>query len=272
MQNYKIDNLISIQSDNLKLINGLELIKARQSLGSLAAYDDFKSKEMLQFRKIFCHELDITITGCELFPGQLLTPINETVELPDNIFKLLITYYSEIYGDENTEFISMKDLINRNLQNDTTNRYRVVIPIINQCGRIRLAAEIFGSMLSPRYNKNSYVLAKFIQRDNSVDMYPGQVQYYFEHTLQLPTGYKTHRLAYIKWYKYHQVRFHYRIENDDRSVNIELWENNKFFELSRDNIIPIHNIYSQFVPTKITVGKNNKTYMAVIPINRQFHV
>ena len=108
--------------------------------------------------------------------------------------------------------------------------------------------------------------------------YSYYIQYYFEHTLQLSTGYKIHRLAYIKWYQPvndHRVRFHCRIENDDRSVNIELWENNKFFDLSRDNIIPIHNIYSRFVPANFTIGKKStsrKTYMAVIPINRQFHV
>src|SRR5437868_13408000 len=40
-----------------------------------------------------------------------------------------------------------------------------------------------------------------------------------------------------------------------------------------DSIIPIHNIYSQFVPSEFVVGTRiPKTYMAVTPINRQFYL
>ena len=93
--------------------------------------------------------------------------------------------------------------------------------------------------------------------------------------MRLPTGVKTHRLAYVKWYLPDRSRFHCRIEEDYRSVNIELWNNDEFYNLSRDSIIPIHNIYSRFVPANFIIGKkraNSKTYMAVIPINRQFHL
>lgn len=278
MQNFRIDNLISIQSDNQKLIAGLKLIKARPTTGSLAAYDGFNSEELLRFRKMFCHELDDTITGSELFPGELLNPIKYKVDLPADLYNQLITYYNEAYNDMGVEFISMNDLIERGLQNDSTNRHIIVQPIINQCGRIRVAAEIFGSKSTPRYAKNSYILAKFIQDNNSIELFPGQVQYYFEHTLRLPSGECTHRLAYVKWYRPaddHRTRFHCRIErNDDSSVNIELWNPVDFHELSRDSIIPIHNIYCRFVRAKFIIGKRNnrETYMAVIPINRQFHL
>src|ERR1044072_228963 len=69
MQNYKIDNLVSIQQNNQKLIDGLELIKPRQTSGSLAAYDGFESEELLRFRKTFCHELEDTITGSQCCHG-----------------------------------------------------------------------------------------------------------------------------------------------------------------------------------------------------------
>ena len=77
MQNYKIDNLVSIQQNNQNLIDGLELIKSRQTSGSLAAYDGFESEELLQFRKMFCHELENTITNSKSFSGEILIPINE---------------------------------------------------------------------------------------------------------------------------------------------------------------------------------------------------
>ena len=44
---------------------------------------------------------------------------------------------------------------------------------IDQCGRIRVAAEIFGSVLAPRYKKNSHILAKFIQSNNLIELFPG---------------------------------------------------------------------------------------------------
>jgi hypothetical protein len=97
--------------------------------------------------------------------------------------------------------------------------------------------------------------------------------------VKIRSSIKTHRLAYVKWYRSvgnDRTRFHCRIEEEDyQSVNIELWKNDEFFDLSRDSIIPIHNIYSRFVPANFIIGKkraNSKTYMAVIPINRQFHL
>src|SRR5688572_30203061 len=116
MHNCRINDLVSIQSDNQKLIDALELIKSRPTMGSLAAYDDFDSKESLQFRKMFLHKLDDMITESELFPGELLKPTHKRVDLPDAILELLITYYNEVYSDEmGLEFISMNDLIERNL-------------------------------------------------------------------------------------------------------------------------------------------------------------
>ena len=40
--------------------------------------------------------LDITITGSEDFPGEMLTPRNDRVSLPDDIYELLVLYYNEI--------------------------------------------------------------------------------------------------------------------------------------------------------------------------------
>lgn len=176
----------------------------------------------------------------------------------------------------NVEFGTMADLIKKSL---SENSYIVVQPTINQCGRIRVGAEIFGSALAPRYKKSSHILAKFTQDNESTELFPGMVQFYFEHVLRLPTiGERTHRLAYVKWYlpaENHQTRFYCKAEkDDDNSINIELWKLGEFYSLSRDSIIPIHNIYSRFIPAKFTIGKTNsrKTYMAVIPINRKFHL
>jgi hypothetical protein len=85
-----------------------------------------------------------------------------------------------------------------------------------------------------------------------------------------------YQLAFVNWYLWtpsEKTRFHCRIGNrDDKRCNIELWKYD-FHKLFRGVIISIHNIYSQFLPSKFTVEiRNPTTYMAVIPINRQFHL
>jgi len=64
-----------------------------------------------------------------------------------------------------------------------------------------------------------------------------------------------------------------KIKNNDLSCNVELWEQD-FYELSRNCIIPIHQIYSQFVASTYTIDikKNPKTYMTVIPLHRKYNL
>jgi hypothetical protein len=122
--------------------------------------------------------------------------------------------------------------------------------------------------------KNANVLANFIQDNETTDLFPGQVQYYFEHTMRISGDLKTHRLVFVKWYKpapNQQTRFYTKID-DEKSSNIELWRN-EFYDIARDCIIPVHYLYSRFVSTKFVIGKKNPiAYNAVIPINRQFHL
>lgn len=70
MQNYKIDNLVSIQQNNQNLIDGLELIKPRQTSGSLAAYDGFESEELLRFRKMFVMNWRIQLLAVNRFQAK----------------------------------------------------------------------------------------------------------------------------------------------------------------------------------------------------------
>ncbi len=70
MQNYKIDNLVSIQQNNQNLIDGLELIKPRQTSGSLAAYDGFESEELLRFRKMFVMNWRIQLPAVNRFQAK----------------------------------------------------------------------------------------------------------------------------------------------------------------------------------------------------------
>ncbi|GBC52241.2 hypothetical protein GLOIN_2v1484835 [Rhizophagus irregularis DAOM 181602=DAOM 197198] len=100
---------------------------------------------------------------------------------------------------------------------NSENQPIVVSPNVSQFGHIQIATEIFGSALAPRYQRSSYITSKFIQDDESVDIFPRQVQFYFEHTVPLPTGAKTltcfYKMVYVGTEE--KKRFHCRIDNED---------------------------------------------------------
>jgi hypothetical protein len=53
-------------------------------------------------------------------------------------------------------------------------------------------AEIFGLAIALQYLKNTNILAKFIQDNKTTDIFPGQIQYYFEYTMRISGELKTH--------------------------------------------------------------------------------
>ncbi|GBC48616.2 hypothetical protein RIR_v02004224500 [Rhizophagus irregularis DAOM 181602=DAOM 197198] len=114
--------------------------------------------------------------------------------------------------------------------------------VIDQHARLQIGAEIFGSMISGHQEKNVTILAKWkASNDDSVDIYPGDVQYYFEHTLRLPEGPRKHLLAYVKWYKSapsSDIRFKHRFIELEIS-NTKLWQAEYFQEGNPDGH-PIH--------------------------------
>jgi uncharacterized protein (UPF0248 family) len=240
----------------------LDFIKPRKSTGSLAALDDFMSDEYQDFIRLALIE-DESATGTEPFPGMLINPYNVTT-LPTNILNLLVEYYENLYNDY--RFISISSMIN------PSNNNIVVNSNIKQYGRLRIGADIYGSVQAARHEKSSYILARFVQDDGTVDTYPGQVQFFFEHTVYKPQS-LVHSLALVRWYKPvqdHKIRYHFQVDKEDiNSCNIELWSN-EFYVMSRDSIIPIHNILGKFIKCKFCIGKKNqKEYMAVIALNKK---
>ena len=139
----------------------------------------------------------------------------------------------------------------------------IVIQIkMNQFRRCRIGSEVFGSSISIRHAKSSYILAKFITKDGTVDCYSGQVQYYFTHTVDLPNSPAEHFLAYVRWYEpvaSLNVRYHFSTKDDDKTYNVELW-NTEFYPIGQDCIIPVHHILSRFVPVnyRISTCRNAK--------------
>src|SRR4051794_39936825 len=126
----------------------------------------------------------------------MMTLRKNDVSLPDDIYNLLVEYYNAAYKD--LSFFSIAEAV----QNPgCSNRRIVVLPQINQFGRIRIRAEIFRSVNALRYFKNSFILAKFIQENGSIDIFSGQVQYFFEYEANMSNERRIHQLAYVRWFK-----------------------------------------------------------------------
>ena len=103
---------------------------------------------------------------------------------------LMVEYYMATYDNDNLEF--------RKILGEGSENAIIIRVKMNQFGRCRIGSEIFGSTMSLRHVKSSYILAKFITSDGTIDCYPRQVQYYFTHTIDLSDGPTDHFLVYVR--------------------------------------------------------------------------
>ena len=140
MQNWQLDDILSSQSNNTRLVEGLKLLKQRAKLGSLASSDDLKFAELCQFRQIYLLEIEDTITGIEPFPGEMMSSKRMNVALPDDIYDILVEYYNDAYD---SEFVTIAKAAT-----ERTGDRIVVQPQVNQFGRIRVRSKIFDSINS----------------------------------------------------------------------------------------------------------------------------
>lgn len=256
------DNQIESISSGVEM-KGRDLLDNRHFIGSLSAADEFSSDEMSRFWMNSRNIQESRVYGSEEFPGNLLNPSSKNVLISDEMIDLIVDYYMATYTD--FEF--------RRPLGDGSNDAIIVRIKMNQFGRCRIGSEIFGSTMSLRHAKSSYILAKFITDDENVDSYPGQVQYYFTHTVDLPDGPVEHFLAYVRWYKpvnSSNIRYYF---SSGEICNVELWST-EFYPESRDCIIPVHHILGRFVPVnyRISNRRSAREYLAINSINRKYHI
>ena len=209
---------IVLRVENNRLSDSLTILKGWTSGSSIDISDEFESQDLLQFYNLRNILNQGEAFGYESFPGTFLGPKAENAVLQLNILNHLI----EFYNDAATGFqftkpgqISGIDQI-------------PVFSTVTQYGRLKLESEIFGSTFSACHIKSSRILARFVAtEDETVDSYPGQVQFYFDHTIYLPSGLQIYHLAFVRWYKPvndYETRFHMKIKGNDLSCNIELWD------------------------------------------------
>ncbi|RHZ89046.1 hypothetical protein Glove_19g345 [Diversispora epigaea] len=142
---------------------GLKILNTRQSIESLLEMDQFGYDEMRRFWMYSRTIQESTISEKEPFPGEMLKPFSENIPLSaDGILDLMIAYYNDTY--ENLKFW-------KPFETDSLNSIIISLKINKYC-RCRIGSKIFGSTFSSRYQKSSYILAKFAFEDDNIDIYP----------------------------------------------------------------------------------------------------
>src|ERR1044071_390456 len=77
----------------------------------------------------------------------MLTPRNDRVSLPDDIYELLVYYYNDAYYD--LEFVTIAGASDKLILEEESEDFIVVLPNIIQYRRIRIGSEIFGANIAP---------------------------------------------------------------------------------------------------------------------------
>src|ERR1051326_8775941 len=121
----------------------------------------------------------------------MLNPKSDMV-LSKEMLDLMVDYYFATY--EKFDFQAPFD-------DGPENSIIISCVTINKFGRYRISLEVFGSTMSFRHVKSSFILVNFITCDNKVDCYAGRVQYFFKHIVDFENGPVEYNLAYIRWYK-----------------------------------------------------------------------
>ena len=166
MNDSYINSIVNSAGEKVK---GLELLKQRPLVGSLAEADEFSSDEMKRFWLNSRNIHQSSINGSEPFPGEMMRPVSKNVVMSNSMLDLLVKYYMATY-----ETLEFRKPFGEGHEDS------IVIPVkMDQFGRCRIGSEVFGSNMSSRHIKSSYILAKFITQDGSVDCYPGNVQFFF---------------------------------------------------------------------------------------------
>src|SRR6185295_12290930 len=173
MQDSMINDLIN-QTGTIKW---LDLLSAKKTAGSLAATDQFETDELQRFLRVSRSIETSSVSGVEDFPGEFLIPSKIHIMISDEILDLLLEFYSEAYPQYSFQipFSGIRD------ENSI-----LINPFGDQFGRLRIGLEIFGSTMSIRHIRSSFIMANFINQDGvSSDTYVGQIQYFIQHTFKI---------------------------------------------------------------------------------------
>jgi hypothetical protein len=189
MNNNQINSIINSGIVDTK---GLDILGTKPSVSSISETDEFTSDKMERYLLYSQNIKESLIAEYKAFSEKMLSPSLEKVLISNEIFDIMVDYYNATYLTYNFQKPFREEP-----------KDSIVIPVkMSQFRRCRIGSKTFGSKMSSRHVKNSFIVAKFITADNDVDVYPGQVQFYFIHTVDFPNGPNEHFLAYVRWYQH----------------------------------------------------------------------
>ena len=96
MRRLMLDNKISEIVNSGMQTKGLEILKNRESVGSLSE-TEFSSDDMHRFQLNYINIQESTITGSEPFPGEMLNPSSKNITLSSSMLDLMVEYYMATY-------------------------------------------------------------------------------------------------------------------------------------------------------------------------------
>ncbi|CAG8637774.1 2242_t:CDS:2 [Funneliformis mosseae] len=124
------------------------------------------------------------------FSDTFLNPKNTNINLLKEILDLLVEYYCNAYD---RDFATLSDI------HITSPNAIPVLLRVNIYGQLQFDSEVFRSLYSKRHVKSAKILFQFLH-NNTKDLYPEIVQFYFEHIMHLSEGSKKYLLVFVKWY------------------------------------------------------------------------
>jgi len=192
----------------------------------------------------------------------MLKPFSEDILLLPEMLDLMVNYYNDTY--ETLEF--------RKPFGEGSEDAIIIQVKLNKYGRCRIGSEIFELAYSSRHLKDANIMAKFVTKDGTVNCYPGKVQYFFTHKVNLDNELVKHYLAYIRWYKPTKTNIILVSTMRSKPVTLSCGILNSI--PLADCIISVHHILCQFVPAKYKISEyqNAKEYLAVNLINRKYNI
>ena len=109
------------------------------------------------------------VTRVKEYPGEML-PRFYDLRLGDNVIKFLLAFYERVYGNGGLTFHSEETA--RSDDKDI-----LVSSTAMRASRLRIGDEYFGSLLS-RSEHSSYVIGAFLNEENDLLYWPGQVRFF----------------------------------------------------------------------------------------------
>lgn len=134
--------------------------------------------------------------------------------------------------------------ININGQSATST---VISPYVSFFPKLKLGADIYGSLHQSRTEKNSYAMVlRAVTDEQTEKVWPGQIFAFFEHTQIIPSkGSKTHKLAIIRFFRSHPHRSHFIVDQPSPEFiwHTELWSK----QMEDPVVVPVHKLVGRFV-------------------------